>query len=108
HDACMAAHVNLVSADNNLRLLFYTNFANNRMKYTNPKVDQLLDSALIEPDEPKRLAMYKELQEIVVSDAICVPLYVESLNIAKKRSLQGIKLNATGCHNFTYGYIVEA
>ncbi|MEM1485043.1 ABC transporter substrate-binding protein [Oscillospiraceae bacterium PP1C4] len=108
HDACMAAHVNLVSADNNLRLLFYTNFANNRMKYSNPKVDQLLDSAMIETDEAKRLSMYKELQEIVVDDAICIPLYVETLNIAKKHSLEGVKINATGCHNFTYSYIVEA
>ncbi len=106
-DACMAAHVSLVSCDNNLRLLFYTGAQNNRMKYSNEKFDTMLDGALVEQDETKRMEMYKELQTMVVDEAICVPLYVETLNIAKKSSLQGIKLNATGCHDFTYSYIVE-
>ena len=106
-DACMAAHVSLVSCDNNLRLLFYTGAQNNRMKYSNEKFDTMLDGALVEQDDTKRMEMYKELQTMVVDEAICVPLYVETLNIAKKSSLQGIKLNATGCHDFTYSYIVE-
>ena len=107
HDACMAAHVSLVSIDNNLRLLFYTDSGNNRMKYTNPEFDAKLDAALIEQDSAKRQEMYDELQTFVVDEALCVPLYVETLNIAKKSSLHGIKINATGCHDFTYAYIEE-
>ncbi len=107
HEACMAAHVSDVSADSNMRILWYTGFANNRMQYSNARVDELLDSALIEQDEAKRLEMYKEIQEITVEDAACVPLYVETQNIAKKKSLNGIKINATGCHDFTYAYILE-
>lgn len=107
HDACMAAHVSLVSIDNNLRLLFYTGSGNNRMKYSNPEFDKKLDDALINQDEASRLQAYAELQEFVVNEALCIPLYVETLNIAKKSSLQGIQLVATGCHNFTYAYIVE-
>lgn len=61
HDAAMAAHVNLVSADNNLRLLFYTGSLNNRMKYSNPELDAKLDAALIEQDEATRIQMYKEI-----------------------------------------------
>jgi peptide/nickel transport system substrate-binding protein len=107
HDACMAAHVSLVSIDNNLRLLFYTNSGNNRMKFSDPEFDAKLDAALIEQDPEKRQTMYDELQTFVVDEALCIPLYVETLNIAKKTSLQGIKLNATGCHDFTYAYMVE-
>lgn len=107
HDACMAAHVSLVSIDNNLRLLFYTGSGNNRMKYSNPEFDEKLDAALIEQDAAKRQEMYNELQTLVVDEALCIPLYVETLNIAKSSKLQGIKLNATGCHDFTYAYIVE-
>lgn len=106
-DACMAAHVSLVSCDNNLRLLFYTGAQNNRMKYSNEKFDTMLDAALVEQNETKRMEMYKELQTMVVDEALCVPLYVETLNIAKKSSLQGVKLNATGCHDFSYAYIEE-
>lgn len=107
HTACMAAHVSDVSADSNMRILWYTEFANNRMQYSNPKIDELLDNALIEQDDAKRKEMYKEIQQITVTDAAAVPLYIETLNIAKKKSLQGIKLNATGCHDFSYAYIVE-
>ena len=104
-DACMAAHVSLVSCDNNLRLLFYTKSQNNRMKYSNEKFDTMLDGALVEQDEAKRMEMYKDLQTMVVDEALCIPLYVETLNIAKKSVLQGIKLVATGCHDFTYACI---
>lgn len=107
HDACMAAHVSLVSIDNNLRLLFYTDSGNNRMKYSDPAFDAKLDAALVEQDAAKRQTMYDELQTQVVDEALCIPLYVETLNIAKKTSLNGIKLNATGCHDFTYAYMVE-
>lgn len=107
HDAAMAAHVNLVSADNNLRLLFYTGSLNNRMKYSNPELDAKLDAALIEQDEETRIQMYKEIQQFVVDEALCIPLYVEPMNIAKKHTLEGIKLVATGGHDFTYAHIAE-
>lgn len=107
HDAAMAAHVNLVSADNNLRLLFYTGSLNNRMKYSNPELDAKMDAALIEQDEEKRIQMYQEMQQFVVDEALCIPLYVEPMNIAKKKVLEGIKLVATGGHDFTYAEIKE-
>ena len=107
HDAAMAAHVNLVSADNNLRLLFYTGSLNNRMKYSNPELDAKLDAALVEQDEATRVQMYKEIQQFVVDEALCIPLYVEPMNIAKKHTLEGIKLVATGGHDFTYAHIAE-
>jgi ABC-type transport system substrate-binding protein len=100
HDACMAAHVNLVSADNNLRLLFYTGSLNNRMKYSNPELDAKMDAALVEQDEAKRIQMYKEMQQFVVDEALCIPLYVEPMNVAMNKDLEGVKLVATGCHDF--------
>ncbi len=105
HDACMAAHVNLVSADNNLRLLFYTGSLNNRMKYSNPELDAKMDAALVEQDEAKRIQMYKEMQQFVVDEALCIPLYVEPMNVAMNKDLEGVKLVATGCHDFTYAQI---
>ncbi|MFE8700558.1 glutathione ABC transporter substrate-binding protein [Cytobacillus sp. FJAT-54145] len=43
--------------------------AGNRSFYTNPKVDELLDSARKEADDAKRLAMYKEVSQILIDDA---------------------------------------
>lgn len=42
-----------------------------------------------------------------MEEALCIPLYVEPMNVAKKHSLEGIKLVATGGHDFTYAHIVQ-
>ena len=41
----------------------------NTQSYSNPRVDELLTKAAAESDQDKRIAMYKEFQSIVVSDA---------------------------------------
>ncbi len=41
----------------------------NRSFYENPEVDKLLEEARAEIDEEKRLALYSEIQEILVDDA---------------------------------------
>jgi peptide/nickel transport system substrate-binding protein len=41
----------------------------NTQSYSNPKVDDLLERAGIEPNPEKRKALYKEFQKIVVQDA---------------------------------------
>ena len=41
----------------------------NTQSYSNPKVDELLEKAGIEPNTEKRKALYKEFQKIVVQDA---------------------------------------
>ncbi|MBM3353673.1 MAG: ABC transporter substrate-binding protein [Betaproteobacteria bacterium] len=40
----------------------------NTQSYSNPRVDQLLEAAAKEMDVPKRKAMYKEVQKLVVDD----------------------------------------
>ncbi len=41
----------------------------NTQSYNNPKVDELLATAAVEPDEVKRKQLYAEFQRIVVADA---------------------------------------
>lgn len=45
--------------------------------YANPRVDELLDSARIEPDLDARLEMYAEVQSILVEDVPAVWMYSE-------------------------------
>jgi ABC-type transport system substrate-binding protein len=40
----------------------------NVMRYCNPEVDALLDEARVEPDRAKRLALYAEYQNLLLSD----------------------------------------
>lgn len=43
--------------------------SNNWAFYKNPRVDELIDAARSEPDEPRRMAIYKEAQQIICDDA---------------------------------------
>lgn len=43
--------------------------ANNWSFYKNARVDELIDAARAEPDEPRRMAIYKEAQQIICDDA---------------------------------------
>ena len=49
--------------------LFHTGAAQNDSKYSNPKVDALLDAARVERDVTKRMQMYQEAEQIIVDDA---------------------------------------
>lgn len=59
---------------NFLDVLFHTGADNNKGKYSNPKVDALLDQARVEPDSVKRVRLYQEAERLLVEDASGVPL----------------------------------
>ncbi len=50
-------------------VLFHSDSAQNNGGYSNPKLDTLLESARIEPDIMKRIALYQEAEQIIVNDA---------------------------------------
>lgn len=59
-------------ADYGMYALFHSSqfgTAGNRSFYKNEKVDQLLDDGRKESDDTKRLAMYKEAQQLIIDDA---------------------------------------
>jgi peptide/nickel transport system substrate-binding protein len=47
-------------------------------QYTNPTVDKLLDDAETEIDTTKRAALYQQVQEILMQDAVAVPTSVST------------------------------
>lgn len=77
----------------------------NRAFYSNTKVDALLDAATIESDNEKRIEMYKEVQAILVEDAVLVPLYYANDTVAMNKGLKGFVLHPSSAHryeNLTY------
>lgn len=50
-------------------VLFHSGAPQNHGGYSNPELDALLESARIEPDVAKRIAMYQEAERIIVDDA---------------------------------------
>jgi peptide/nickel transport system substrate-binding protein len=79
----------------------------NTSYYRNPRVDELLEAAAIEPDPAKRRAEFLEFQQIVLRDApdinIGVPRWVTIYN----QRVQGHSVTADGIEgNLAQAYIV--
>ena len=60
---------------NFLDVLFHSNAENNPGEYANPDVDALLEAAGRETDPAIRLTMYQEVEQMLVDDAACLPLF---------------------------------
>ncbi|MFZ5917136.1 MAG: ABC transporter substrate-binding protein [Chloroflexota bacterium] len=61
--------------ENFLDLLFHSQSEYNHMAYRNSEVDALLEQARTEQDWETRLSLYHRVEEIVVWDAVWIPLY---------------------------------
>jgi len=82
--------------ENFLDLLFYTGSAQNLSGYHNGQVDALLEEARTESDINRRLALYREIEELVVSDAPVFFLAHSLSAILVKPELQGYVLTPIG------------
>jgi ABC-type transport system substrate-binding protein len=62
---------------NFISLFFLKDGNENKIYYSNPRVDELCTAADAELDETKRLNMYAEAEDIVLQDAPWVPIYFQ-------------------------------
>jgi len=78
----------------------------NTTYYRNPRVDELLEAAAIEPDPAKRRAMFMEFQEIVMHDAPDINVGVPRWYTIHNRRAWGHSITADGVEgNFAHAYI---
>lgn len=57
----------------------------NRGRYINPRVDALIEESRREPDEQKRNAIYRKIQETVSADGVYVSLYwLDNINVLRE------------------------
>lgn len=78
----------------------------NRTWYVSDKMDELIDkgSQTIKGD---REPIYKEIQELVMEDAVFIPLYSKQCIVAMRQNLEGIRVSPTGSHLYQYAYVAE-
>ena len=79
-----------------LDILFATNTSNNTGGYSNPAVDDLLAKAGVEPDNAKALVLYQQVEQLLVNDAACIPLWFGKSYTLVKPNVQGYTTNAMG------------
>jgi peptide/nickel transport system substrate-binding protein len=80
-----------------LRRVFHTSQAPpagfNRGRYSNPRVDALLDEAAATFDEARRRVLYVDAQRILAEDAPYISLWHKTNFAIAQRSLSGVRLN---------------
>jgi len=79
-----------------LEILFRTGNENNYGEYSNAAVDALLDKAALEMDKDLSLEMYQQVEQMLVDDAACLPLWFDRNYILVKSYVLGYKLNPMG------------
>lgn len=85
--------------DTSLYQLFHSTVpasSGNRAYYKNPKVDELLIAGRLEVNVPKRMEIYKQIQQILADDAVWVPLYSIANLFGLRADLKGFSPHPLG------------
>lgn len=111
HDMFILGWTNpLIDADNGLYSLFHSKSMGvppNAMWYGNERVDELLDQGRQEMDEEKRLALYKEAQEIIVEDAPMIFLDYQVYLTGMSNKVTGFRIDSGGIYHLDKVEFVE-
>ena len=81
---------------NFLEILFKTGEDNNAGEYSNPEVDALLKEAGMELGFDRSLALYQGVEQKLVDDAACIPLWFPRNYYLVKPYVSGYELNPMG------------
>lgn len=63
--------------ENFLDILFHSGSEENTGEYSNPQIDTLLEEARGEQDVTTRMSLYQKIEQMLVDDAACLPLYYD-------------------------------
>ncbi len=99
----MGAGASTADADWGLRPIFQTapTNENNYGYYSNAEFDRVIESAMRETDDARRLALYKRAQEIVyLEDPGAVWIFDNSYIVAARKGVQGVQPSPLGVVTF--------
>jgi peptide/nickel transport system substrate-binding protein len=83
-------------AENYLSLFYGQNLSPNGSNYThfkNPAFDRLYETAIPENDAAKRVQLYKKMNQIIVSEAVIIPLFYDMAVRFYPKNIKGFKGN---------------
>ncbi len=81
-----------LTSDPDASAVFGTNGTNNKTMYSNPKIDELMNSALNELDQNKRKELYNELYKEISDDLPYIFLYQRknmNVSLARVKGIEG-------------------
>jgi oligopeptide transport system substrate-binding protein len=92
----LAWDADMADPDNMLSPLLHSNGSFNYTRYRNPRVDQLLEQARRGVDDVQRLALYREVERIVMDDA---PWIAQNYHVSEylyQPYVQGVEVSLLG------------
>jgi len=90
-----------------LEVLFNSSSENNIGEYSNPEVDALLELAGAELDGESSLAIYQQVEQMLIDDAACIPLWFGGNYVLTKPYVSGYSLNPLGIASLSEVSIVK-
>jgi len=82
-------------------------FSINFSRYENKEFDQFLDKAMTETDEVKRMKYYAKAEQILVDDAVFMPIYYASEIRLVNPLLKNFKINEIELRDYSVTYFVN-
>jgi peptide/nickel transport system substrate-binding protein/oligopeptide transport system substrate-binding protein len=92
----LAWHADIPDPDNVLFPLLHSTSPTNRTFYRNPLVDQLLEQAREKLPYAQRVALYREVERIVMDDAPWISQHYEALDRLYQPYVQGVEVSLLG------------
>jgi oligopeptide transport system substrate-binding protein len=89
-------YADIPDPDNFLSPLLHSASPTNRTFYHNSLVDQLLEQARKEFDEAQRIALYREVERLVMDDAPWIPLHHAVFEYLYQPYVQGVEASLLG------------
>jgi oligopeptide transport system substrate-binding protein len=95
----LAWHADIPDPDNMLSPLLHANGSFNHTRYRNPRVDQLLEQARQTFDEAQRIALYREVERLVLDDAPWIAQHYHVFECLYQPYVQGVGVSLLGDHS---------
>ncbi len=108
HDTCLLGWTgDNGDPDNFITVLLHSESSGNVSFYKNEEVDSKLMEAQSNPNKEERIALYKEVQQIIHDDAPWVPLVHSTPPIAAKKTVTGFVPHPTGSETTFWNVDIE-
>ena len=89
-------------AENYLSLFYSKNFSPNGPNYTHfydPNYDKLYEQALSETNDSLRALLYQRMDQLIIENAVVVPLYYDRVLRFTRKNISGFSSNAMNLLN---------
>jgi len=94
------------SGDDCCRRMFYTAGSGNKIALSDSNLDKIIDDALIETDNDKRIELYYQVQQYNIDNVLYLPMGHSRYYCAEGLNVSGINWSADSTmHGFRYGCV---